>query len=123
LSAKLILHPHEGTYNQTILLPDNVVLYWTDKKNRINDALYDITNSAMETSTLIQDKEYGENTYYSISILGFVATELANEQFTDHALMVLLPSSTLTTSFQQLILDDQTQGNHSMELELHYLTY
>lgn len=123
LDANLIIHPAPGTYDDENPLPDTLYLYWSDSRNRINSPVYDVMGQYVITSKLTVDNEFDEDTYYSISVLTYIRTELANGLKNQNGLILIPPVRELATSFSRLLVDDQSRSNNSFELQLYYFTY
>jgi hypothetical protein len=123
LDAELILKPQPGSYDKTNPLPRTINVYWTDKKNRIGDQLYDESGESTISGTLVLDNEFKENTYYYASILNYVMIKVNQKEYTDDDLMFLVSHETFSTSFNRIVLMDNELDNSSMQLRLYYLTY
>jgi len=123
LDAELIVRPHSGSYNKNNPLPTSFNAYWTDKKNRIGDQLYNLTGEYALTASLYVDDEYNESTYYSIPLLNYLLVEIARDEYSDNDLMFIISPETFATSFNRIVLDDRDINNLSMQLRIHYLTY
>ncbi len=123
LSAELIMKPIPGSYDSENPLPQSLNIFWTDKKNRIGNALYDITGQAVISATLTTDEEYKENTYYSADILNYVLVKTKQKEYTDDDLMFLVSPETFATTFSRVALMDQILNQGSMQLKLYYLIY
>lgn len=123
LDAELILKPRLNSFDNDNTLPTSFNAYWTDKKNRIGDLLYNVTGEYALTGTLHQDEEFKENTYYSIPILNYILVKASTDEFTDDDLMFIVSSETFSTSFKHMVLEDNAINGSSMQLKLYYVTY
>jgi len=122
LNAELIMKPDPKSYNSSDQLPTSINLYWTDKKNRVGDPLYDMAGENTITGTLNLDKEFHENTFYSVSILSYVFTEINREEYSDNDLMFLVSPEIFSTSFDRIVLMDNDIDKWSMQLRIYYVT-
>lgn len=123
IGAELIIKPMPGSYGDESPLPSSFYVYWTDKKNRILEPLYDATGEYAITGNLYEDKEFKENTYYSFSPFTYIISEMETQEVTNYDLMLLFTSETLSTSFTSLVFEDNERNSLSFKLKLYYLTY
>ncbi|HAM99786.1 MAG TPA: hypothetical protein DCQ26_14365 [Marinilabiliales bacterium] len=122
LDAKLIMRPSKGTYSLSSLLPSKLSVLWTDKMNRNLGDFIDVDGETVITGTKMFD-DLDDEPYYSFSILNFVLTKMATESTSYNTLMFYLPDESNATSFDKLIIDDQSASNNSFELQIYYYTY
>jgi hypothetical protein len=123
IDAELILKPRLNSFDTEYTLPTSFNAYWTDKKNRINDLLYNASGEYTLTGTLHLDEEFKENTYYSIPILNYLLVKTSSDEFTDDDLMFIVSSEIFSTSFKHIVLEDNAINGTSMQLKLYYVTY
>jgi hypothetical protein len=122
ISAKLILEPLRNSYD-FIGLPDNLILYETDRINRIEGIILD-DQSEYQYATLYYDELYKENTYYTFDITDFLRNELSGNYYdADHALLLSLPSDSYLATFNRLILSGQAKSHSKTKLKINYLFY
>jgi len=95
---------------------------WTDKMNRNLGDFIDVDGETVITGTKMFD-DLDDEPYYSFSILNFVLTKMATESTSYNTLMFYLPDESNATSFDKLIIDDQSASNNSFELQIYYYTY
>jgi hypothetical protein len=122
LKAELIIAPVKNSYS-SFLLPSQLYLYDTDKRNQINSQLTvnGISSGKNIVSTLNVDELYNENTTYTFDITNFISTEASSAFFDyQHGILIGLSSSYLTSSFARLIVENK---NPAVKLRLYYLTY
>src|SRR3989339_171721 len=122
LDAKLIMRPSKGTYSLSSLLASKLSVLWTDKMNRNLGDFIDVDGETVITGTKMFD-DLDDEPYYSFSILNFVLTKMATESTSYNTLMFYLPDESNATSFDKLIIDDQSASNNSFELQIYYYTY
>ncbi|MCK9206283.1 MAG: DUF4270 domain-containing protein [Salinivirgaceae bacterium] len=123
LDAKLIMRPTSGTFKKASSLPDNLSVYWTDKKNRNQGSLYDLDGETVISGYLKYDDEFNQDTYYTFSVLSFVIDKMESDEINNNTLMFYLSEESIATSFDKLIIDDQSASNNSFELQIYYYTY
>jgi hypothetical protein len=118
--AKLLIAPETGTYKGDYDLPDQLVLYKTDKVNRRNGL---VTTSGGSTvfSTRSVDNLYHENSYFQFDLTNYITTQLANSYVDpDNGLLITLYTNNEASSLYRLIAD---AGNKNTKLKIYYLSY
>jgi len=112
VEARLSLSPLENSFRESGL-PDQLVLYATDKLNRKTSLVLDDAGASV-VSTLNLDEMYFENTHYVFDVTQFLTSEL-EDSYVDprHGLLVMLPSEDL---FSRLVVA-------KTELKIYYLSY
>lgn len=112
VEARLSLAPLENSFQESGL-PDQLVLYETDKLNRKTSLVLDDAGASV-VSTLNLDEMYYENTYYDFDLTRFLTAEL-EDSYVDpqHGLLVILPSDDL---FSRLLVS-------KTQLKIYYLSY
>ncbi len=122
LKAELIMIPEPGSYN-TVKLPPQLVLYHTDKTNRIVSEISG-NNSSVLPAELRVDKMFHENTYYRFDITSFLTTEIADAHFdTDHGLLIGETSSKLGKSLNQAIFSARKSSVYKPVVKLYFMYY
>jgi hypothetical protein len=112
IRAELLIYPsYDGNY--TFDLPETISLYQTDKNNRIV--------SGVASSSLTVDKQYHEGTLLTFDITDYLLDELSDSYIdASSGLILTLPSLSLSSTFDRLILD----AEHSeTKLKIYYLSY
>ncbi|MCG8307535.1 MAG: DUF4270 family protein [Cytophagales bacterium] len=84
--AELILRPVKGSYSGLNPLPSDLTAYKIDKYNNI-------TGEFVINPLLFYDDEYNEDTFYRISINGFLEDQLNLLENDGSALLITLPKS------------------------------
>jgi len=119
IKAELIITPVKSSYND-FSLPEDLILYETDKINRLGDVIYN-SDGTVHTASFVLDELYNEETSYTFNITNFINNELSDHYFdTEHGLLISLPSSKMLASFERLILEAR---NPKPKLKLYYLSY
>jgi hypothetical protein len=118
--AKLQIAPLTGTYASSADLPDNLIMYKTDKVNRRNSLVTKSSGSTVLSSLTI-DNIYHENTYLQFDLTYFITSELEDSYVNpeDGLLITLYPTDNSSTLYR-LIAD---AGNKNTKLKIYYLSY
>jgi hypothetical protein len=118
----LILFPEPGTYDE-ITPPPQIVLYHTDKFNRIVSEIVDDYGSALAAEYHL-DSVYHEDTRYIFDITDFIKTELSDGYFdSEHGLFVGETYTRLGSSLNRVIFSDRKGSAFSPKLKLYFLFY
>lgn len=122
LKAELFMVPEPGTYRQ-VPLPQQLVLYHTDKSNRVVSEIVGSQNSVIPAELQI-DYMYNEETYYKFDITDFLKTELSDNYFdTTHGLLIGETSSAIGASLDRVIFSDRKNSVYKPVLKLYFLQY
>jgi hypothetical protein len=122
LKAELILVPEPGSYSK-MELPTQIVLYHTDKSNRMVSEIVGSDNSTLPAEYQI-DKIYHEDTWYKFDITDFISTEMADAYFdTDHGLLIGESSSKLGSSLNRVVFSDRKNSLYKPVVKLYFLFY
>jgi len=119
MEAELSISPLKNSYEESDL-PSSLILYKSDNINRLNYVLQ--TNQGTAAfSSLSYDELYDENTTYTFDVTKFINDELADSYVDpESGLLITLPTLTLSSSFDRLIID---ANNINTNLKIYYLTY
>jgi hypothetical protein len=120
VKAVLVIKPDVKSRTFPYQLPANLLLYTTDDTNLPLTGVYEPGTSSLLTGNLVVDQLYGENTYYSYDITGFINTKISDGEFSKTALLLYPSVTSFDGSIQRLIVDDQTNGK-SVQLKLYVL--
>lgn len=120
VKAILEIKPAPDTYSYPYSLPPALNLYGTDDNNRLNDVIRNADGSEALDGDLVQDLLYGENTYYSYDITGFVNKQIEEGQFSKAALLLAPVGSTGDNTLQRLVINNQTIAKN-IQLKLYLL--
>ncbi len=121
VDAQLLLRPVKNSNSNVYPLKDSLSVYVADQYNRISNVLYDY-NGTQAYALLNQEiDEFHENIGYSISIAGFLNTELTKQSNTRSTLLFSLPSA--SKSVDRLVIGDQNNSENKIKLKIYYLSY
>jgi hypothetical protein len=122
LKAELVLVPEPGTYKQ-IPLPSELVLYHTDKSNRVVSEIVGDQNATL-AGDLVIDKIYNENTRYTFDITDFITTEISDSYFdTSHGLLIGETSSSIGASLNRVVFCDRKNSSYKPLVRLYFMHY
>jgi len=123
LSAQLIIKAELGS-DETIPLPDSLILFTTDKINRVNGYLADRNLNYIFGIKHKDDIHSDLPIYYTFDITSYLFSELAGNFYnTDHGLLVGLTTTRYTSTLSRLILTGQGNENEVPKLNIKYVFY
>lgn len=120
--AELILKPVPGTYN-LVALPENLVLYSTDKYNNLVSEIVD-DNGYSIYADFYYDEFYGETNYYRFDVTDFIYEELS-DGFVDpnNGLLIMMSDSEFLGTVDRVVFDARSRSNYRPILNLYYVFY
>jgi hypothetical protein len=122
LKAELIMVPEPGTYKQ-VPLPSQLVLYHTDKSNRVVSEIVGDQNATLP-GDLVIDKIYNESTSYTFDITDFITTEISDSYFdTSHGLLIGETSSSIGASLDRVVFCDRKNSSYKPLVRLYFMNY
>jgi hypothetical protein len=122
LKAELVLSPIPGTYKQ-IQLPRQLVLFHSDKSNRVVSEIVGDQNSTL-AADLVVDKIFNETTTYTFDITDFLTTEISDSYFdTSHGLLVGEPSQSIGASLNRVVFSDNKNSAWRPVVRLYFMHY
>lgn len=122
LKAELILVPEPGSYTK-MELPREIVLFHTDKSNRMVSEIVGTDNSTLPAEFKI-DRIYHEDTWYKFDITDFLTTEIGDAYFdTDHGLLIGETSSKLGSSLNRVVFSDRRNSIYKPVVKIYFLFY
>jgi len=121
LRAALTFSPLKGTYDDDDPLPESMVVYVVDHKNRIISQLSGISGETVSAVLNEDDDEFEGNTYYSVDLSGFVEEILYTETDLNYALMVQYPS--FSSNVNTMVIENDASTNKEVKLSVKYLNY
>jgi hypothetical protein len=122
LKAELILIPEPGTYKQ-VPLPSQLVLYHTDKSNRVVSEIVGDQNATL-AGDLVIDRIYNENTSYTFDITDFITTEISDSYFdTSHGLLIGETSNSIGASLNRVVFCDRKNSSYKPLVRLYFMHY
>ncbi len=121
--AELSLKPLSGTYKGEEELPEEIILYTTDKRNNVISELTDDDGYSVP-ATLYYDEFYNEYTQYVFDITDFIYEELS-DGFVDpeDGLLVFLPDTEYGGTLDNVVFDARSLSNYRPTLSLYYVFY
>jgi hypothetical protein len=122
LKAELILIPEPGTYKQ-VPLPSQLVLYHSDKSNRVVSEIVGDQNKPIPANLVI-DKMYNETTSYTFDITDFINTEISDSYFdTSHGLLIGETSNSIGASLNRVVFCDRKNSSYKPLVRLYFMLY
>lgn len=121
--AELVLKPLSGTYKNEGELPEEIILYTSDKKNNVVEELTDEDGYSIP-ATLYYDEFYDEYTQYVFDITDFIYTELSDGYVDpEDGLLVMLPETEYGGTLDNIVFDARSLSNYRPTLNLYYVFY
>lgn len=121
LSATLSFNPLLGSYDDNNPLPESLLVYVVDHKNRIINTLSDVEGITVSAILNQDDSEFNENTYYTIDLSGFVEEILFSELNLNYALMIQYQDN--SNNVNNLVIENDLSTNNKIKLSVKYLNY
>lgn len=120
--AELVLKPVIGTYNQ-LSLPENLVLYTTDKYNNLVSEIVDDDGYSIYADFYL-DEFYNESNQYRFDVTDFVYEELSDGFVDeDNGLLIMLPNGKFHGTADRVVFDARTNSKYRPVLNLYYVFY
>ncbi|MGX1929921.1 DUF4270 family protein [Flagellimonas sp. 2504JD4-2] len=120
MGGVLKITPERGSYNDQLMLRDEVSVYIADRNNEITSQLI-IDEIFTVTGILNRDNEEFNDIYYEVPVAGYLESLLLTELETDEAL-ILLPED-FDSTIDRFVLNGSGTADYSVELELIYAIY
>jgi hypothetical protein len=121
LSATLSFNPLLGSYDDNNPLPESLLVYVVDHKNRIIKTLSDVGGITVSAILNQDDSEFNDNTYYTIDLSGFVEEILFSELNLNYALMIQYQD--YSNNVNNLVIENDLSTNNKIKLSVKYLNY
>ncbi|QVY67090.1 DUF4270 family protein [Polaribacter sp. Q13] len=121
LSAELTFNPLKRTYNDDNPLPESLLVYVVDHKNRIIQQLTDIDGNTASAILVEDTYEFNEDTHYRVNLSGFVEQILNSETDLNYALMIQYPN--YSKEVNNLVIENNASTNKEIKLSVKYLNY
>lgn len=113
--AQLTISPLKNSYDD-FELPSSLIIYKSDKLNRISGG-----GSSIASSELTIDELYNEETAYTFDITDYINDEISDNYIdSEEGLLITLPLDDLQSTFERLVIDAQ---NHKAQFKIYYLSY
>jgi len=121
LGAKLTFNPLEGSYNENNPLPETLLVYIVDHKNRIIKELTNIDGAVTSAILNEEDNEFNKNTYYTVDLSGFVEEILLSEEDLNYALMIQYADYNKIVN--TMVIENDSETSNEVKLTVKYLNY
>ncbi len=121
LQAELVIEPVKGTYSRNNLLAENLILYQTDRNNRIGDVLLNPNTGGIIYGILESDYVYQETTTYRFPITDYMNEILSTDEFTENAVLIGFPDIRFQSSIEAQVFGGPLHRSHNVRLELYYV--
>jgi hypothetical protein len=122
LKAELYMFPEPGTYKQ-VGLPRQLVLFHTDKANRVVSEIVGQDNSAIAAEIQV-DEMFNVDTYYKFDITDFLTTEISDYYFEpEHGLLIGETTNELGTSLNRVVFSDRKNTAYKPLVKLYFMYY
>jgi hypothetical protein len=125
LRAELTVRPVPGSFSTTWRLPPQVGIYITDQHNVLIAPVPAVGSGSAQTGNLVLDYFNPLNTVYTYDVTNFVASQLINPSpvALQTGLMLTVPPPANNSSFQRLIVADQSfPVNQRITLSVYYIS-
>lgn len=122
-SATLYLYPLARSYNEVSQLPQDIRLYITDENNVLEDYVYGTDGVTVQTGNLTIDQMYGRETYYSFDLTEFIRNNFGTWGIKRQKLLMSLPDSETTTTFNQVIFTNDPALERQCRLNVRFKIY
>lgn len=121
--ALLVIRPVAGSFNGLYYLPDSLRLSQTDLNNKIGTDLTDNTSDLRVLyGNLNIDDLYGQNTYYTYDITGYISTELGISLNNQDGLIISPPTPGFDSKFYRAVIGDVNNKQSKIQLLLYYIS-
>ena len=126
LRAELVIRPVRGSYN-FYQLPPQLRLSQTTQTNQLGVDISTLNSSGTLTSqlgNLVIDELYGDNTFYSYDITGYVKGLLSSVIYDNNGLLLVPPSPPIATQLNRMLVGDANNSNSLSRIQLlvYYVT-
>lgn len=120
--AELILKPVPGSYEK-VALPENLVLYYTDKYNNLLSEIVDDDGYSLPAD-FYYDEFYDETNYYSFDVTNFIYNELSDGYVDpDNGLLIMMDEVEFKGTIDRIVFDARSSSKYRPVLKLYYVFY
>ncbi len=120
MDAVLKIKPANGTYDDELILKDELSVYVVDRNNDITQQLI-LAEIVPVTGVLNRDNEEFNDIYYEVSLVSYMEKLLLAEMETDEAL-ILLPDD-FNATVDRFVLNGTGTSDYNAQVELTYAIY
>lgn len=122
LKAELVFYPAQSTYDEDIFrLPSTFNVFTSDDENNMLTALTNPLTGSLLSATYFEDVEYDEGSYFTFDITNYVNTILDTGIDDEESLLISIPSSTLSTSMERMVLTNDDKTDFEFKLKATYV--
>ncbi|MES1221361.1 MAG: DUF4270 family protein [Bacteroidota bacterium] len=118
--AELIIKPVSGSYSPLLSLPPQLILSQTNENNQLGSVL--TYGGAVEYGNLVTDYITGQNTAYTYDVTSFIKQQVSLPASSQNGLMLSLPSPLNYTTFNRVVIGDQTNKVFNATLKVYYVS-
>jgi hypothetical protein len=118
--ADLIIKPISGSYSPLLALPPQLILSLTNDNNQLGTSL--TFNGTVQTGSLVTDYITGQNTQYVYDVTSFIKQQVTLPANSLNALMLNIPSPSNYTTFNRVMIGDQTNKLFNATLKVYYVS-
>lgn len=121
--AELVIKPLTGTYKNEEELPEEIILYTSDKKNNAIKELTDKSGYSIP-ATLDYDEFYDEYTQYVFDVTEYIYSELSDRYVDpEDGLLIMLPEINYGGTLDNIVFDARGLEKYRPTLNLYYIFY
>lgn len=123
LKAELIFIPIKGTYDN-LKIPENTVLYQTDKYSALGTEVYDTDNEVVQLGETHVDNQYHESTFISFDISKYFRYDFLDQYYDqDNGFLLGILAPDYYSNLDRLVLATQDVANYKPLLRVYYILY
>lgn len=123
IGAELYFYPDNYKKNSFFKLPQDLQMNLVDNENVVFKELFAVDGSTQITSRLYEDKEFGENTYYTFDVTRYVKNEYeSTDERLEYGLALHINNNNFFNSVDRLAIGSQKHEN-KMKLKVYLTKY
>lgn len=117
-SAILYVYPVSGSYSDFVPLPTNLTLNYLNEDGKAIDIYIDSSTTTVQSGTLVQDKIYGQGTYYAFDVTSYLQYEVGLTGMYKSSLQLFLDDTEKNNTLKSLVLSDSSFSNEENRVKL-----
>lgn len=124
MHAELTAYPAGGSYSHNYMLPPQIGAYVTNSSNSVGTPLGSggvASSTSAQYGSLKTDWLYGQDTYYTYDVTGYIQGLLSTAADNTSGLLFLPPSPAYNTVFNRTVFGD-SKSARPMKLKLYYIS-
>ncbi|WP_164977384.1 DUF4270 family protein [Ancylomarina salipaludis] len=125
LKSELILYPKDDSFDsEQFKLPSSSSafnIYTTNADNMTLSSILNPVNNQAVASVYNFNREYPDESYYSIDITNYVNNVLLSGQNYDDALLLSLPIETIGNSMERMVIENDPKSDFRIRLKTTYV--